>query len=27
VAEKVVTAEILEITPTRADTRLEFLLG
>ncbi|PDS61986.1 hypothetical protein CO653_30385 [Rhizobium anhuiense] len=27
VAEKVVTAEILEITPTKADTRLEFLLG
>ncbi|KSV67006.1 hypothetical protein N183_32650 [Sinorhizobium sp. Sb3] len=27
VAEKVVTAEILEITPTMADTRLEFLLG
>lgn len=25
VAEKVVTAEILEITPARVDTRLEFL--
>jgi uncharacterized protein YciI len=27
VAEKVVTAEILEITPARADQRLTFLLG
>ncbi len=27
VAEKVVTAEILEIAPTKVDTRLEFLLG
>ena len=27
VAEKVVTAEILEITPAKAETRLEFLLG
>jgi uncharacterized protein YciI len=27
VAEKVVTAEILEITPAKADARLEFLLG
>jgi uncharacterized protein YciI len=27
VAEKIVTAEILEITPARADPRLEFLLG
>jgi len=27
VAEGVVTAEILEITPSRADKRLEFLLG
>jgi uncharacterized protein YciI len=26
VAEKVVTAEILEITPARADARLDFLL-
>ncbi len=26
VAEKVVTAEILEITPSKADPRLEFLL-
>jgi uncharacterized protein YciI len=27
VAEKVVTAEIHEITPSRADERLQFLLG
>ena len=27
VAEKVVTAEILEISPAKADQRLEFLLG
>lgn len=27
VTEKVVTADILEITPTKVDTRLEFLLG
>ena len=27
VAENVVTAEILEITPSKADQRLEFLLG
>lgn len=27
VAEKVVTAEILEITPAKVDERLEFLLG
>lgn len=27
VAEKVVTAEILEITPAKVDARLEFLLG
>lgn len=27
VAEKVVKAEILEITPAKADTRLNFLLG
>ncbi|MGF1593354.1 MAG: YciI family protein [Kiloniellaceae bacterium] len=27
VVEKVVTAEILEITPSRADDRLRFLLG
>lgn len=27
VAEKVVSAEILEIAPSRADARLEFLLG
>ena len=27
VAEDVVTAEILEITPAKADERLEFLLG
>ncbi len=27
VAENVVTAEILEITPSRADARLQFLLG
>lgn len=27
VAEKVVTAEIHEITPAKVDTRLEFLLG
>ncbi|WP_431324851.1 YciI family protein [Rhizobium sp. YTU87027] len=27
VAEQVVTAEILEITPAKADARLEFLLG
>ena len=27
VAEKVVTAEILEIAPSRADERLNFLLG
>lgn len=27
VAENVVTAEILEITPAKADERLEFLLG
>jgi uncharacterized protein YciI len=27
VAEKVVKAEILEITPSRADARLNFLLG
>lgn len=27
VAERVVTAEILEITPAKADARLEFLLG
>ena len=27
VAEKVVTAEILEITPSRADARLNFLVG
>lgn len=27
VAENVVTAEILEISPARADDRLEFLLG
>jgi len=27
VAENVVTAEILEITPSKADTRLQFLLG
>jgi len=27
VAEKVVSAEILEITPAKADGRLEFLLG
>ena len=27
VAENVVTAEILEIAPSRADARLEFLLG
>jgi uncharacterized protein YciI len=27
VAENVVSAEILEITPSRADERLEFLLG
>jgi uncharacterized protein YciI len=27
VAEKVVTAEILEITPSKADARLNFLVG
>lgn len=27
VAEKVVTAEILDITPSRTEARLEFLLG
>ena len=27
VAEKVVKAEILEITPSRADARLDFLIG
>ena len=27
VAEKIVTAEILEITPARVDNRLQFLLG
>jgi uncharacterized protein YciI len=27
VAEKIVTAEILEITPAKVDERLEFLLG
>lgn len=27
VAEEVVTAEVLEITPSKADTRMELLLG